>query len=147
MPASNTNIFHNPVGWALPTKLPVTEEESEHLPPSPPTPPRAITKGALRRSWAEPRVRNSWLIASAMFLIALFFAGSRLATSFRDYSLIKNGTRVEASIIDAEGGNRLKKLYPPESRTPFHMSYRLPDGTLREITEPLKDQRKAVGPG
>ena len=82
-----------------------------------------------------------------MFLVAVFFAGTRLATSLRDYSLIKNGARVEATIIDAEGGNTLKKLYPPESRTTFHMSYRLPDGTLREINEPLKDQRKALGPG
>src|SRR3954471_7858394 len=119
----------------------MTEEQSEHLPPSPPAPPRAITRSPLRRSWAEPRVRNWWLIASAMLLVAIFFAGSRLATSMRDYSLFKNRNHVEATIIDAEGDNTLKKLYPPESLTTFHMSYRLPDGTYREITEPLKDQR------
>jgi hypothetical protein len=125
----------------------VTDDNSDNLPPPPSQPPRALTNNARRRSWAEPRVRNWWLIAAAMFLIALFFTGSRMVTSLRDYSLMKNGVKVEALILDAEGGNVLKKLYPPENRTTFHMSYRLPDGTERHINEPLKDQRKAVGPG
>jgi hypothetical protein len=86
-------------------------------------------------------------MAAAMFLVAIFFTGTRMVPSLRDYSLMKSGVRVEASIIDAQGGNTLKKLYDPDQRVAFHMTYRLPDGSYHEINEPLKDQRKAIGPG
>lgn len=86
-------------------------------------------------------------MAVVMFLIAIGFTGMRVVRSLRDYSLMKSGARVQADIIDAQGGNTLKKLYDPDQRVAFHMTYRLPDGSFHEINEPLKDQRKAVGPG
>jgi hypothetical protein len=125
----------------------VNDEVSEHPPQPPPAPPRALTPSARRRSWAEPRVRNWWLMAVAMLLVGLFFTATRLVPSLRDYSLMKSGVRVEASIIDAQGGNTLKKLYDPEQRVAFHMTYHLPDGSYHEINEPLKNQRKSLGPG
>jgi hypothetical protein len=125
----------------------MNDTDTDNLPPPPPKPPRALTKKALRRSWAEPRVRTWLVLALAMLVIALIFTVGRAARSAKDYSLMKHGVRVEAYIVDAQGGNTLKKLYDPDQRAPFHMTFNLPDGTFHEINEPLKDQRKAVGPG
>jgi hypothetical protein len=124
----------------------LTETSTDNFLPPPPQPPRAITKNARRRSWAEPRVRNWVLMAVVIFLIALWFVGLRIYASWSDRWLIKHGVRVEADIIDVDG-NTLKKLYEPELNLPFHMSFRMPDGRFHMVNERLKAQRQAIGPG
>jgi hypothetical protein len=124
----------------------LTQDDLDNLPPQPSQPPRAITKNARRRSWAEPRVRNWWFMSLAIFLIALAFVGARVYASLSDRALIKHGVRVEADILDVEG-NTLKKLYTPEENLRFHLSWRMPDGRVHTVNERLKAQRGAIGPG
>jgi hypothetical protein len=85
-------------------------------------------------------------MAATLALIALLFVVTRVWPSLRDYSLMKNGVRVEADIIDV-AGNTLQKIYEPELRYPFRLRFKLPDGRTHEVYEPLKDQRKTLGPG
>src|SRR3954470_17519136 len=124
----------------------MTDDGTQHLPPPPPQPPRAITQNARRRSWAEPRVRNWWLMSLATFLIALWFVGAQVYASQADRWLIHHGVRVEADILDVDG-NPLKKQYTREENLPFHMTWRMPDGRVHTVNERLKAQSKALGPG
>jgi len=123
----------------------VSEIDADNLSP-PPAAPRPITKNARRRSWAEPRVRAWWLLAALLFLISIWFVGVRVYASLKDRSLIKNGVRVEADILDVNG-NTLKKIYEPEQNLFFHMTWHMPDGRVHTVNERLKAQRKALGPG
>src|SRR5438034_3028074 len=78
----------------------MNDTDTDNLPPPPPKPPRALTKKALRRSWAEPRVRTWLVLALAMLVIALIFTVGRAARSAKDYSLIKQdrkSTRLNSS--------------------------------------------------
>jgi cell division septal protein FtsQ len=113
---------------------------------TPPPPPRAMTKNARRRSWAEPRVRNWWMLAIVIFLISLWFVGVRVYGSQSDRWLIHHGVHVEADIIDVDG-NPLHKIYEPDLNLPFHMTWRMPDGKVQTVFERLKAQRQALGPG
>jgi hypothetical protein len=123
----------------------MNESAAQHVAP-PPAVPRAITANARRRSWAEPRVRNWWLMAIAIFLVALWLVGVRVYGSQSDRWLINHGVRVEADILDVEG-NTLKKQYSPEENLRFHLSWRMPDGKIHTANERLKAQRTALGPG
>ncbi len=91
-------------------------------------------------------MRAWWLLAALLSIIGLWFVGVRVYASWKDHSLIKNGVRVEADILDV-GGNTLKKQYEPEQNASFHMTWRMPDGTLHTVNERLKAQRTALGPG
>jgi len=124
----------------------LSETDTDNLPPPPPAAPRALTANARRRSWAEPRVRNWWLLAIAIFLISLWFVGQRVYGSQSDRWLIHHGVRVEADIIDVDG-NPLHKLYEPDLNLPFRMTWRMPDGKVQTVFERLKAQRQALGPG
>jgi len=123
----------------------MNDPASQHVAP-PPAVPRAITPNARRRSWAEPRVRNWWLMAIAIFGVALWLVGVRVYGSQSDRWLINHGVRVEADILDVDG-NTLKKQYSPEENLPFHLSWRMPDGKIHAVNERLKAQRTALGPG
>jgi hypothetical protein len=85
-------------------------------------------------------------MAITLIIISLFFIVGRVWRSFKDLSLMRSGVRVEADIIDVQG-NPLAKIYEPELRYHFHLKFKLPDGKVCEVNEPLKDQRKALGPG
>lgn len=124
----------------------MNDDATDNLPPPPPQPPRAISKNARRRSWAEPRVRNWWLMSLATFLIALWFVGMQVYASQSDRSLIHHGVRVEADVLDV-AGNPLKKQYTRDENLPFHMTWRMPDGRVHTVNERLKAQREALGPG
>jgi uncharacterized protein DUF3592 len=119
---------------------------SDHNLAAPPPPPRPITKSARRRSWAEPNVRSWLLMAALLFIIGLWWVGVRVYASWKDYSLIKNGIRVDAEILDVMG-NPLHKQYSPDLNYRFHMTWRMPDGKTLTVDEPLKAQRAALGPG
>src|SRR4051812_26474647 len=102
--ASDTATFGDSTGSTL------NEYSDDNILPAPPPAPRAVTRNARRRSWAEPRVRSWWLMALLLSFIALWFAGVRVYGSSKDYWLIKHGIRVEADVLDVDG-NPLKKLY------------------------------------
>jgi hypothetical protein len=132
------------IGFKDSTDLRMTEiPDISSLPPSP---PRPLNAKARRQSWSEARVRIWWLLGLALFIIAAVFVGAQIKQSAENRNLLRVGVRVNAQIIEANG-QTLRKLYPPEQNVIFKFKFKLPDGREHTISDRLKDQRYATGPG
>lgn len=113
----------------------------------PPPAPRELTARVRRRSWVEPRVRTWWLAAAGLLLIAGYFVARELAKSAQDRSLVRNGTRVQAEVVEGSGVGRKDVSFPPDLRAVFKLRYQLPGREPVEIVSQLKDQRTTVVTG
>lgn len=113
----------------------------------PADPPRELTPRVRRRSWIEPRVRIWWMGALVLLGITACLVGPRLAGSWRDRLLIREGLRVEAEIVEAAGNPLKNKLHGPDENISFKMIFKLPNGQSREIYERLKAQKLALAVG
>ena len=113
----------------------------------PPPAPREVTPLVRRRSWMEPRVRVWWMAAAALLIVAGYFVAIQLAKSAQDRSLVKNGTRVQAEVVAANGIARKEYRVEPGTRAVFKLSYRLPGREPGVIESQLKDQRTSISVG
>ena len=72
------------------------------MPDAPSDAPRPLTPLASRRAWTEPRVRLWWLMAAAVLLAILAYAGDRLWDRRAENQLIANGVPVTATVVSTE---------------------------------------------
>lgn len=85
------------------TATPVTETE-------PPAAPRPMTPTARRRCWMEPRVRIWWTAALVLLVVSVGWTLRQYLTWHRQASLVRHGTRIEATIYrpqDFNAGGRI----------------------------------------
>lgn len=95
-------------------------------PPQPSPAPRELTETVRRRAWGENHVKLWWLLGLAMFVIATYYAVSRVYTWSKERQLITQGERVEAKVVNWEpsGIAPKNKIVTPETPVSLVYSYK-----------------------
>lgn len=68
------------------------------------TPPRPLPRALRRRVWFEPKVRFWFIAALFLLIVGLAFTVSGLLEWHREVALVRDGTLVQATIIESGGG-------------------------------------------
>jgi hypothetical protein len=90
-----------------------------------PPPPRAFTPRIRRRAWLEPPVRNWWLVAGVLLIIAGAVGAAQARSSMRQRSLLSGGVPVSAKVEVARGGT-VPHVHMRSQAIPVTLSYALP---------------------
>jgi len=104
-------------------------------------PPRMLTVTAARRAWMEPRVRFWWMSAIVLLGLGAAFTFEQSFAWYKLRSLVRDGLRVEAKIVEIEGFNRGGRLFPASSNV--KLSYAV-DGREYTYVGPLEGRAEPV---
>ena len=106
-----------------------SSSSSSSAPPA--YPPREVTARVRSRAWTEPHVRFWWMAAAVLFLIGVYFVISQYLTLRRQAWLVREGTVVQALVLQAGSEEARDKLIPPDN--PVSLEFEWPAESGRKV--------------
>lgn len=107
-------------------------------PQAPPAPPRPVTGRQKLRAWVDPHVRFWWAMGVTIAAIGIWLLWTSYAAWHRSELLIRNGTVVEATVIEAAEVSFPGKSMPPDSPVRLRFDWQ---GRPREVSGYLEGRK------
>ena len=100
---------------------------------APASPPRVVSARAARRAWADPNVRFWWAAGLVLTLIGAYLLLTRYLDWRHDSRLIRSGTEVQATVLEADGLNVVTKKKPGNVAVQLRYEWQ---GQTHDVTAP-----------